>query len=151
MTARGVQVLGEDYRTLSAEAAGALPPALVRVWQTDRDDVVVLREYGPVMTVTRPMMPSGAVDLADQLREAAGRPAVEAVTVLAWLEGHYREAINAVVAAPGGVERDPDVDRWRGHAEAARAAAVLVRRLAGLPPVDMTSREWRAANGVRSG
>lgn len=85
-------------------------------------------------------------------------PVVDAAAVVALLESRYQEAINAVVSAPAGIERDadvfernPDVDRWRGHAEAARSAAEAVRQLAGMPPVAMTSREWREANGVSSG
>jgi hypothetical protein len=64
---------------------------------------------------------------------------------LAAFERNYVEALNAVLAAPGD---SPDVDRWRGHAEARRQTCEEIRRQRGLPAVAYTSAEWRAANGV---
>lgn len=63
-------------------------------------------------------------------------------------EREYVAALNAVLAAPH--DNDPDVHRWRGHAEARRIAAARARRQAGDPEPEYRSAEWRAANGVYS-
>lgn len=66
---------------------------------------------------------------------------------LVWIERHYVEALNAVLATPGG-EDGSDVDRWRGHAEAYRTVSEDLRRRFGLPAANLCSREWRDAHGV---
>lgn len=62
------------------------------------------------------------------------------------IEIRYVEALNAALAAYD--TGSSDAYRWRGHAEAYRQVATLLREAASVKPVDMTSEGWRKANGV---
>ncbi len=63
------------------------------------------------------------------------------------MEGHYVAFVNAAK----GSASESDYWRWNGQAEAYRTMLERSADLAGLPPVNYQSREWRAANGVRHG
>jgi hypothetical protein len=79
----------------------------------------------------------------------ADRVKAVAADLVAHQASRYVEAIDAVLAA--GVD-SPDVDRWRGHAEAYRSTAEALCRDFDLP-VEMAAFRtvaWRTANGVRS-
>lgn len=68
--------------------------------------------------------------------------------IVAGVERSYVEALNAILAAPGGSD---DVDRWRGQAEAYRTVAEQLRRDHGMPRVEYGSGEWRRTHGVQAG
>lgn len=61
------------------------------------------------------------------------------------IEAEYVRAINAILAASAG---SPDIERWRGQAEAYREVCEEIRRDRGLPAVDYRSEDWRRAHGV---
>lgn len=62
------------------------------------------------------------------------------------IEGSYVAALNSILAAAD--DNSPDAHRWRGHAEALRQIASLLRISLDLPAVEYGSAEWRTANGV---
>lgn len=66
--------------------------------------------------------------------------------IVAGVERSYVEALNAILAAPGGSD---DVDRWRGQAEAYRTVAERLRRDHGMARVEYGSGEWRRTHGVQ--
>lgn len=62
-------------------------------------------------------------------------------------ESRYVASLNAVLAAR---DDSPDVNRWRGMAEAYRAVCQSLRVALAVEPVDYRSDEWRYAHGVYS-
>jgi hypothetical protein len=66
------------------------------------------------------------------------------------IERDYVQALNSLLAHPGGDSNLEDYWRWQGHAERSRQIATRLRESIGDPVPAYSSREWRAANGVYS-
>ena len=62
------------------------------------------------------------------------------------VEHRYVQALNAVLGSGGA--SGPDVDRWRGHAEAYRTVLERFHRALGRKGPDYRSTAWRDSHGV---
>lgn len=114
-------------------------------------------DQGHVQTMTRALRRHGAGRAAMRLLARHGGPdwtlaeeLPEARTMLAEyvrdVEYRFVEAVNAVLCHPDG--HGPDVDRWRGQAEAYRTVAEALCKAAGIKAPPYRERVWRDAHGV---
>lgn len=81
--------------------------------------------------------------LADGELPDARQVIVEYITEV---EDRYVQALNAILGSGG--DSGPDIDRWRGHAEACRQIAERLHGAIGIEKPGYQSREWRDSHGV---